>query len=41
LHSFAQLAAATPDQLAVLLEVPDWRRPDFEGWLEQAAALAG
>jgi hypothetical protein len=40
-HSFAQLAAATPDQLAVLLEVPDWRRPDFESWLEQAAALAG
>ena len=40
-HSFAQLAAATPDQLAALLEVPDWRRPDFESWLEQAAALAG
>jgi predicted flap endonuclease-1-like 5' DNA nuclease len=39
-HSFAQLAAATPDQLAALLEVPDWRRPDFESWLEQAAALA-
>jgi predicted flap endonuclease-1-like 5' DNA nuclease len=39
-HSFAQLAAATPDQLAALLEVPDWRRPDFESWLEQAATLA-
>jgi hypothetical protein len=39
-HSFTQLAAATPDQLAAVLEVPDWRRPDFESWLEQAAALA-
>jgi diacylglycerol O-acyltransferase / wax synthase len=39
-NSFAQLAAAAPDQLAALLEVPDWRRPDFESWLEQAAALA-
>jgi WS/DGAT/MGAT family acyltransferase len=39
-HSFTQLAAATPDQLAAVLEVPDWRRPDFESWLEQATALA-
>ena len=38
--SFGQLAAATPDQLAALLDVPDWRRPDFESWLEQAVALA-
>jgi len=38
--SFGQLAAATPDQLTDLLVVPDWRRPDFESWLEQAAAFA-
>ncbi len=41
LNSFSQLAAATSDQLAELLAVPDWRRPDFESWREQAAALAG
>ena len=40
ISSFGQLAAATPDQLAALLDVPDWRRPDFESWVEQAAALA-
>lgn len=41
IDSFARLAAATSDQLTDLLVVPDWRRPDFESWLEQAAALAG
>ncbi|MFZ2359726.1 MAG: wax ester/triacylglycerol synthase family O-acyltransferase [Anaerolineae bacterium] len=41
LGSFSQLAAATPDQLTALLDVPDWRRPDFESWLNQAAELAG
>ncbi len=40
-HSFSQLAATTPDQLAALLDIADWRRPDFKSWLEQAAALAG
>ncbi len=41
IDSFSQLAAASPDQLAELLAVPDWRRPDFESWLEQATALSG
>jgi diacylglycerol O-acyltransferase / wax synthase len=41
ISSFSQLAATTPGQLTTLLEVPDWRRPPFESWLEQAAALAG
>jgi WS/DGAT/MGAT family acyltransferase len=41
IDSFAQLATTTADQLAELLAVPDWRRPDFESWREQAAALAG
>lgn len=40
IHSFGQLAASESDQLAALLEVPDWRRPDFESWREQAAVLA-
>lgn len=40
IDSFDQLAATTADQLAELLAVPDWRRPDFENWREQAAALA-
>ncbi len=41
IDSFALLAAATSDQLAELLAVPDWRRPDFENWREQAAVLVG
>ncbi len=41
IESFSQLAAASADQLSELLAVPDWRRPDFESWREQAAALAG
>jgi predicted flap endonuclease-1-like 5' DNA nuclease len=41
IDSFRQLAGATADQLAELLAVPDWRRPDFESWREQAAAFAG
>lgn len=40
IESFSQLAATSPDQLAELLAMPDWRRPDFESWLEQAAALS-
>jgi WS/DGAT/MGAT family acyltransferase len=41
IDSYSQLAAATSDHLAALLAVPDWRRPDFESWREQATALAG
>ena len=37
----AQAFLPSLTELAALLEVPDWRRPDFESWLEQAAALAG
>ena len=40
ISSFQQLAAADPEQLAALLEVPDWRRPDFQSWRDQAASLA-
>lgn len=41
IRRFGQLAAAEPDHLAALLEVPDWRRPDFQSWREQARSLAG
>lgn len=41
IDSFALLAATTSDQLADLLVIPDWRRPDFENWREQAAVLVG
>jgi diacylglycerol O-acyltransferase / wax synthase len=39
--SFAALAACTPDALVVICQAPDWRRPDYTNWLEQARALAG
>ena len=39
--TFAQLAAASPDSLAAAISVPDWRRPDFQGWIAQAQGLAG
>lgn len=41
IRTFAQLAAAAPDHLAALLEIPDWRRPDFQSWRDQALSLAG
>jgi predicted flap endonuclease-1-like 5' DNA nuclease len=39
--SFAVLAASTPDALAAIVQAPDWRRPDYARWIEQARALAG
>lgn len=36
IHTFADLAASTPDTLAALIDVPEWRRPDFQGWIDQA-----
>lgn len=39
--TFEELAALTPEQLAALLNVPDWRRPDYAHWIEQARQLAG
>lgn len=38
--TFAALAASTPDALAELVQAPDWRRPDYANWIEQARALA-
>ena len=40
IHTFAALAGYSPDELAALLTVPDWRRPDFAGWSAQAGALS-
>lgn len=37
--TFAALAASTPDALAAAIDVPDWRRPDFDNWIQQAQAL--
>ena len=28
------------DALAELVQAPDWRRPDYANWIEQARALA-
>jgi len=37
--TFAALAASTPDALAAIVQAPDWRRPDYASWIEQARAL--
>lgn len=35
------LARLSPDELALLMQAPDWRRPDYQGWIEQAQKLVG
>jgi WS/DGAT/MGAT family acyltransferase len=39
--TFTALAASTPDALAAIVQAPDWRRPDYASWIDQARALAG
>jgi predicted flap endonuclease-1-like 5' DNA nuclease len=39
--TYAALAASTPDALAAIVQAPDWRRPDYASWIDQARALAG
>lgn len=39
ISTFQHLAATSADELAALLNVPDWRRPPFESWRDQAMAL--
>lgn len=34
----AALAMCTPEQLAALVQAPDWRRPDYQSWIDQAKA---
>ncbi len=36
--TFAALAASTPEALAAIVQAPDWRRPDYASWIEQARA---
>jgi len=38
--SFAALAALTPERLAEIIQPASWQRPDFSGWIAEAAALA-
>ena len=40
IHSYAELARCTPDELRRLLKPPKWRRLDFEGWIAEAQARA-
>jgi predicted flap endonuclease-1-like 5' DNA nuclease len=35
-NTYAQLAAADPDQLRRMLDIKDWQRADVESWIEQA-----
>jgi predicted flap endonuclease-1-like 5' DNA nuclease len=37
--TFAALAASTPDALAAIVQAPDWRRPNYASWIDQACAL--
>lgn len=37
--TFAALAASTPEALAAIVQAPDWRRPDYASWIDQARAL--
>lgn len=39
--TFSALAASTPDALAAIVQAPDWRRPNYASWIEQAGRLAG
>jgi WS/DGAT/MGAT family acyltransferase len=38
--TYADLAASTPEALAAIVQAPDWRRPDYGSWIEQARAAA-
>ncbi len=40
IHTYADLAARTPDELRTLLNPPNWRKLNFEDWIEQARILA-
>jgi predicted flap endonuclease-1-like 5' DNA nuclease len=35
-NTYAQLAAADPDQLRRMLDIKDWQRVDIASWIEQA-----
>jgi predicted flap endonuclease-1-like 5' DNA nuclease len=41
-ESFRQLATMTPDEILILLNLPEWRRRgvDPQSWIEQAHTLA-
>jgi WS/DGAT/MGAT family acyltransferase len=36
--TLAALAASTPEQLAEIVQAPDWRRPNYQSWIDQARA---
>lgn len=38
--TFAQLAALTATQLDDMIDAPDWREPDYQGWIDQARDLS-
>jgi predicted flap endonuclease-1-like 5' DNA nuclease len=40
IENYEQLAALTPEELRNLIQVPEWRKIDAEGWIEQARLLA-
>lgn len=40
ISTYQQLAAATPERIREILDVPAWRKVNPESWIEQARALA-
>jgi len=41
IHTFAQLAAKSADELRAIIRPAAWQKIDFEGWLRDARSLAG
>lgn len=41
IHTFAELAASTPERLRTLLQIKAWQKVDPQSWIEQAKALVG
>ena len=41
IDSVEGLSSASVEELASMVQAPEWRRPDYEGWIKQAQVLAG
>ena len=41
ISTFVALAQASPEELDNILQIPEWRQPDYRHWIEQAKILSG
>lgn len=39
IRRYQDLARASPEQLHAILQIPEWRKPNYAGWIEQAKQL--